>query len=73
MRYPLIALKTALAVLLGSFITSALQPPAELTIRGQAWCLVATYPSMKAYDQEKPLQSTLIDVHSKGVTVYTEC
>lgn len=73
MRYPLIALLIALAVLFGSFITPRVKTPAEAVIRGVAWCYVADYQSMKEYEQEKPLPHSLIDLHSKGVTVYTRC
>ena len=73
MRYPLICLLTALAVLFGSFIAPRVKPPAELIVRGVAWCYVADYKSMKDMDKTPPLSNSLVDVHSKGVTVYTRC
>lgn len=68
-----ICLLTALAVLFGYFLAQRPQPPPELKIKGVAWCYVAEYKSMKAYDEVQPLPYSLIDVHSKGVTVYTGC
>ena len=50
------------------------QNPAQLEIKGVAWCLDGKYDSLKAYDQTKTaVPHSMVDVHSKGVTVYVRC
>lgn len=73
MRQIKIALLTAVAVLLGSFLTIHLYPPPELNLRGVAWCVEAHYPSLKAREHNSSLSKVVIDIHSKGVTVFVKC
>jgi hypothetical protein len=73
MRYPLIALLTVLAYLLGHFTGPATKNVTMVKIEGVAWCFVKEYPDLTTYGQADPLPTVLIDVVGKRVRVYTEC
>jgi hypothetical protein len=41
--------------------------------RGQAWCLYGDYGSLSDYDTTQKVPHSLVDIHSKGVTVWVRC
>lgn len=44
-----------------------------VNFRGPAWCLYGDYRSLKDYDTTQKVPHSLVDIHSKGVTVYVPC
>lgn len=73
MRYPLIALLTVLAYLLGHFTGPATYNVSMVKIEGQAWCFVREYPDMTTYGQADHFPNVLIDVVGRKVRVYEPC
>lgn len=73
MRYPLIALLTALAYLLGHITGPATYDVSTVKIEGVAWCFVKEYPDMTTFGNADPLPNVLIDVVGRKVRVYEPC
>jgi hypothetical protein len=70
MRYVIICVLTALAVLTGSLLTLGFYPPPTLEIEGVAWCYEGHYNDI---DDVPSLPSSIVDVVGGGVRVFVPC
>jgi hypothetical protein len=74
MRYVLICVLSVVAYALGHFTGPATYRVTTVTVEGVAWCLYGQYDSLKAYDQtSRVAPHSMVDIHSRGVTVYVPC
>lgn len=64
---------TVVAVYVGYFTALFLHtlPPPQL--EGTPWCLHGHYTNLKHFSATKEPPTALIDITSRGVTVYTKC
>jgi hypothetical protein len=58
--------------LYAAFYAGTMKVP-SIQLEGTQWCVFGEYSSLKAYDQARVGADVMVDVHSRGVTVWVRC